>query len=430
MPFPTAGIQRGRRPDRSIYRRQALARLATPETVDQRIQIVAPLGWLALLVCALALAGALAWGVFGTYRMTVKGLGLLTREGGLYVDINAPKTGWVEELVDIGSRVRKDDLLVRLRAPEEDIHVAGLRAQLRQNKEQRRATVSRFTERLAAEALATDIKRKGLEQTGKLTTEFIADLQALLEARGKLAAQGNVTLESVINTRQRLFQAQEALAINRSDLQSLALGSLALQAERDRELEVLDQQHRQILGELEQARLSRLLATEIRSQVDGEVVMTPVNRFSLVSIGQRLMVIHTGTEELEAILFIPAEDGKQVHPGMAVRVSPSTAKREEYGSLIGTVRTVSPVPVAQSEIAVLIGNADLARQFASDKATVLVKVALERDPSPRGNGYAWTSSRGRTVDLENGTLISGDVAVRTAAPIELVLPALRRWTGL
>lgn len=418
------------RPDGSIFRRQALARLAMPEALDHRIQVVSPLGWLALLVCALALAGALVWGVFGTYRMTVKGLGLLTREGGLYVDINAPKTGWIEELVHIGSRVAKDDLLVRLRAPEEDTRVAGLEARLRQNMEQRVATESRFAERLTAEAAATDIKRKGLEQTGRLTTEFIGELETLLETRGRLQAQGNVTMENVINTRQRLFQAREALAVNRSDLQALALGSLTLQGERGRELDLLDQQNRQIRAELLQAQLSRLLATEIRSQVEGQVVMTPVNRFSLVSIGQRLMVIHTGTEELEAVLFIPAEDGKQVHPGMEVRVSPSTAKREEYGSLIGTVRTVSPVPMSQAEIAVQTGNADLARQFASDKATVAVTVELQRDSSAPGNGYAWTSNRGRTIDLENGTLVSGDVAVRTAAPIELVLPALRRWTGL
>ena len=182
-------------PDNSIFRRQALARLATPETLDQRIQVVSPLGWLALLVCALALAGALAWGVFGTYRMTVKGLGLLTREGGLYVDINAPKTGWVEELAPISSRVRKDDLLVRLRAPEEDTRVTGLQARLRQIADQRRATLARFTERLAAEVRANEIRRQGLEQTGRLTAQFIGELEALLETRGKLAAQGNATLE-------------------------------------------------------------------------------------------------------------------------------------------------------------------------------------------------------------------------------------------
>ena len=129
--------------------------------------------------------------------------------------------------------------------------------------------------------------------------------------------------------------------------------------------------------------------------------MVPVTRFSLVAIGQRLMVIHTGNEELEAILFIPAEEGKQVQAGMAVRVSPTTAKREEYGSLIGTVRTVSPVPMAQSDIAVLIGNTDLAKQLSADKATVIVEVELRKDSSSTGNGYAWTSSRGRP-GLETG----------------------------
>jgi len=417
-------------PDNSIFRRQALARLAMPETLDQRIQVVAPLGWAALLFCALALAGAVAWGVFGTYRMTVSGLGLLTRERGLYVDIYAPKSGWVEDLARIGDRVAKNDLLVRLRAPEEDARVAGLLARLRQVSEQREATMARFTERLAAEVQVNAIRRLGIDETAKLTAQRIVELEALLGTRELLAARGNVTTERVIDTRERLFAAREALSLSRSELQALDTGILTLQAQRDGELEALDRQSKEIGSELEQAQLSRTLATEIRSQVDGQVVMTPITRFSLVGIGQRLMVISTGGDDLEAILFIPAEDGKQVRVDMEVRVSPTTAKREEYGSLIGTVRRVSPVPMAHAEIAELVSNPDLARQFSADRATVMVTVTLRRDSTTGGNGYAWTSQRGRTVEIDNGTLISGDVAVRTAAPIELVLPALRRWTGL
>ncbi|MBX6743336.1 MAG: hypothetical protein IRY87_14980 [Acetobacteraceae bacterium] len=113
-----------------------------------------------------------------------------------------------------------------------------------------------------------------------------------------------------------------------------------------------------------------------------------------------------------------------------MRLSPTTARREEYGALLGTVSAVSPVPLTQQEVADLLSSPDLARQFAGEQAPILVRVRLRRDVSAGPNAYAWTSRKGQEVVLDNGLLVTADVTVRAAAPIELVIPALRRWTGL
>jgi len=413
-----------------LFRAKALARLAAPEDLDQRIRIVPPLGWAALLVCAAALAGALAWGIFGTYRMTAGGPGVLVREGGMFVGINAPKAGWLDYLAGIGERFEAGDLIARLRAPEEDARVTGLEERLQELRTQRDAIRARFAERLAREEQATATHRKGLEEAAALTTRRIAELEALLRTRESLAGGGLATVERVIEARERLFAAREALARTRTELEALDANLLSLRSQRDAELEILSRQGVEVYAQLEQARLSRDLATEIRSSVAGEVVMTPVTRYSLVSAGQKLLVVETGDEGLEALVFIPAEAGKQVRPGMEVRLSPTTARREEYGALLGTVTTVSPVPVTQQEVADLLSSPDLARQFAGERAPILVRVRLRRDASAGPNAYAWTSRKGREVVLDNGLLVTADVTVRAAAPIELVIPALRRWTGL
>ncbi len=413
-----------------LFRAKALARLAAPEELDQRIRIVPPLGWAALLVCAAALAGALAWGIFGTYRMTAGGPGVLVREGGMFVGINAPKAGWLDYLAGIGERVEAGDLIARLRAPEEDARVAGLEERLQELRTQRDAIRARFAERLAREEQATATHRKGLEEAAALTTRRIAELEALLRTREGLAGGGLATMERVIEARERLFAAREALARTRTELEALDANLLSLRSQRDAELENLSRQEVEVYAQLEQARLSRDLATEIRSSVAGEVVMAPVTRYSLVSAGQKLLVVETGDEGLEVLVFIPAEAGKQVRPGMEVRLSPTTARREEYGALLGTVTTVSPVPVTQQEVADLLSSPDLARQFAGERAPILVRVRLRRDASAGPNAYVWTSRKGREVVLDNGLLVTADVTVRAAAPIELVIPALRRWTGL
>jgi len=413
-----------------LFRAKALARLASPEELDQRIRIVPPLGWAALLVCTAALAGALAWGIFGTYRMTAGGQGVLVREGGLFVGVHAPKAGWLDYLAATGDQIAAGDLIARLRAPEEEARVAGLEERIQELRTEREAIKTRFAERLAREEQATATRRKGLEETAALTVRRIAELEALLRTRESLAGGGLATVERVIEARERLFAAREALARTRADLEALDANLLALRSQRDAELESLSRQEVDVYAQLEQARLSRNLATEIRASVAGEVVMTPVTRHSLVSAGQKLLVVETGEDTLEALIFIPAEVGKQVQLGMEVRLSPTTARREEYGALLGTVSAVSPVPLTQQEVADLLSSPDLARQFAGERAPILVRVRLRRDVSAGPNAYAWTSHKGREVALDNGLLVTADVTVRAAAPIELVVPALRRWTGL
>ncbi|WP_207539259.1 NHLP bacteriocin system secretion protein [Sabulicella rubraurantiaca] len=415
----------------TLFREKALARLAAPEELEQRIRIVPPLGWAALLTCAVLLAAALAWGILGTYRMTAAGQGVLVQANGMFVGINAPKSGWLEHLAATGERVEQGALIARLRAPEEDARVAGLEERLRELHTQGEAVRARYAERLSQEEQAAATRRRGLQETAGLTASRITELENLLRTREGLAGSGLVTTERVVDVRERLFAAREALSRTRTDLDSLEAGLLSLRAQRDAEVEGLARQEVEVQGQLDQARLSRSLATEIRASVAGEVVMTPATRFSLVSAGQRLLVVETGEETLEALLFVPADAGKQVRPGMEVRLSPSTARREEYGALVGTVHSVSPVPVSQQEVADLLANQDLARQLAGDRAPLLVRVALRPSPAPgSANPYAWTSSKGREVTVENGMLVAGDVTVRAAPPIELVIPALRRWTGL
>ena len=58
-----------------------------------------------------------------------------------------------------------------------------------------------------------------------------------------------------------------------------------------------------------------------------------------------------------------------------------------------------------------------------------VRAVLETPPGKEG-GYVWTSSRGQEIPLSSGLLLSASVTVRRAPPITLVIPALRRWTGL
>ncbi len=422
VPLPPAAAPR------PLFRPEALARLSTPQALDERLHVVPGPAAIALAAC-LALAGlTLAWTLLGTMRVTVTGAGVLHREGGLFVDVHAPKAGWVDEIVAHGETIGVGDLIARLRAPEEEARVTELESRVARLAGRRQEVVARQAEKTRAETRLAEMRRQGFTETSQLSAQRAQELEQLLGTREQLRLTGNSTAERVLEARERLLAAREAASRARTDLQSIDTGLLALQTTHAQELEALDREEQDFKGQLAQARLALALATEVRAREPGEVMMTPVTRHSLVSAGQQLVTYETGRDHLEALLYLAPEAGKRVRPGMDVQVSLTSAKREEYGSVLGTVRWVSPVPQTQREIADRLSNPDLARKLAGDGSPIAVSVALSR--GREGGGYLWTSSRGADVAMESGITVTGAVTVRSAPPISFAIPALRRWTGL
>jgi HlyD family secretion protein len=99
---------------RQIFRKEALDRLASPEQLDQLMQLTSPRGWIALAGLGLLLLTAVAWGLFGTIATTVEGQGFLLRSGGV-APMAAPHAGTVTRvLAHAGEEVEKDQKLLEL----------------------------------------------------------------------------------------------------------------------------------------------------------------------------------------------------------------------------------------------------------------------------------------------------------------------------
>jgi hypothetical protein len=99
---------------RQIFRKEALDRLASPEQLDQLMQLTSPRGWIALAGVGLLLLTALVWGLCGTVATTVEGQGFLLPAGGL-TSVGAPHTGVITGVyVEVGQTIAKDQKLVDL----------------------------------------------------------------------------------------------------------------------------------------------------------------------------------------------------------------------------------------------------------------------------------------------------------------------------
>ena len=114
---------------------------------------------------------------------------------------------------------------------------------------------------------------------------------------------------------------------------------------------------------------------------------------------------------------------------MVVLVSPTTVRREEYGSLKGTVEKVSAFPVSLDGMIAVLQNRKLAETFSESGPPYSGRVALVPDPSTT-SGFAWTSPKAANEVLRSGTIASVEVKVASQAPITLVVPLLKETFGL
>jgi HlyD family secretion protein len=140
-------------------------------------------------------------------------------------------------------------------------------------------------------------------------------------------------------------------------------------------------------------------------------------------------VIESEGSKLDALVYIPAESGKNIKPGMEVRVEPSTVKREEYGTMIGTVVTVSEFPITPQGMAAVLHNDNLVTRFTHDGPCYAATIRLEQDPG-NVSGYRWAVGQGPAIRLSSGTLIRAEITTRKQRPIDLVVPIMKRLSRI
>ncbi|MEO1370156.1 MAG: NHLP bacteriocin system secretion protein, partial [Acidobacteriota bacterium] len=170
-------------------------------------------------------------------------------------------------------------------------------------------------------------------------------------------------------------------------------------------------------------------SVQVISPDGGRVLELMVDRGDVVSPGTPMLSMEVESEDLMAVVFVPAELGKQVSPGMEARITPSTVKAEEYGFINGEVQWVAKFPSTSRGMRRLLANDDLVTKLMQQGPPIQVDVRLERDDSTP-TGFRWSSSTGPNVEISSGSLAGGAVIVRETRPISLVIPTVRKTLGI
>lgn len=412
-----------------IFRKVALERLSSPEQLDQLLQVTDAKGWLALVALATLLAAALGWGVFGSIPTQAAGAGILIRRGGVS-DLVSAGSGQVAEVrVRVGDTLAKGQVVAEIRQE----------ALLRQIKDTRAKLVAQRATyqdvlRSAAEQKRLQVRdlvqqRANLEQSIAALAKNVALLEERVAAEEKLLADGLITKQAVLTTRQTLNAARDQLAGQRLEANGLELKRLESEQQLDQQLEARRTTIQDLEIQLREATAKLSEDVAVVSPYAGRVLELMVDRGDVVNPGTPILSVEVQSEELMAVLYVPASAGKQVQPGMAARISPSTVKKEEYGYMIGRVTWVAAFPSTSRGMVRLLGNEALVTKLMQEGPPIQVDVALARD-ARTSTGYRWSSSTGPPLKISSGTLADGSVVVRADRPVALLLPTLREKLGL
>ncbi|HEU5073369.1 MAG TPA: NHLP bacteriocin system secretion protein [Polyangiaceae bacterium] len=416
-----------------VYRKAALARLASPEQLHTLMRVTDPKAWLALVAASLLLATAVAWGILGSVPVKLSASGLLVYSGGL-ADVVAIGSGQVVALeVDVGDIVKRGDPVALAAAPELEAQISSLEQRLRElkiNYQRNQALGGRDLDlraRVASEA------RRNIEAAILANQARASELEERLAKETRLLEQGLITGASVETTRDTLRSVRLSMETLRAEQGRLAVENFS--AERTTQatlmaarLEMQDTEQRIKL-------LDERLRNEsvVKSSHDGRVVEVRVNVGDLLVPGTPLVSLERLGKEgtLQALLYVDSRKGKLLQPGMDVQVAPSIVRKERDGVLLAKVKTVESFPSSRQGMLRVLNNEQLVTTLLEETGGTPLAVRAELVPAKdTPTGYRWSSDTGADLVLSSGTRCDGWVITRSERPIALLFPSLaldRPW---
>ncbi|MED5263693.1 MAG: NHLP bacteriocin system secretion protein [Cyanobacteriota bacterium] len=372
----------------SLFRKNALDALSSPEQLDQPLELLRPSYWLLLISLLGFSLSILLWSIFGRLPVRIEGRGILVRTENLQW-IQSEINGRIKEFkVNVGDCIKQATPLAI---------IDPVQLELEQQKANNQLEI------LIANDASLDLIAIQREDELRKST-----------ARWKLAFQKNAV--SQVEWDQRVQQLSELL--------------YNLETSNNQREQLINQKQSEIVA-LEQqiARTATVKAPQAGCVTDrhvqlGQVVQPGVTLFEL----ERDKDANT----LESLAFFPAKDGKRLRIGQPVRVTPTTTKAQRHGGIEAEILKVRRLPVSKEAVINRLYNKESLFKAINTKdegPLIEVTTSLAKDPTTP-SGYDWGGSKGPDLQLTAGTPTTLRVLVEQRRPISYVIPLLRNLSGI
>lgn len=410
-----------------LIRKKALQHYASADHFDRLVSVTTVPSWIALVLSGLIIVFGFGWALFGSISQTVQGQGILLAEKGSIFSAQGMGAGGnlTSILVQPGESIKKGQIMAYVQNNELRKRVGVQEAYVAQLNSDNQALIKLAQQEIAERKVSTTDTDKNLRASMAADQHKLADIQSTLSVMDKLYSQGLVTrfqlldvTQSFFNTQSEIQQRKQSLTANQADLVKFTDDwNDRLHA---RKLKLIEERYNLANLEVQLASNGAIL-----SPVDGIVIDINSNIGDKVDASTTIATIASVSGGLDAIIFVPSETGKLVQRTSRVLISPTDVKREEYGSMIGAVVSVSQYPTNEKSMLALLQNQELVDKFSHEGAPFAVRVTLKKNPNTK-SGLAWTSSKGPNMIVTPGTLVTALITVRQQAPITLIIPLFKK----
>jgi HlyD family secretion protein len=282
--------------------------------------------------------------------------------------------------------------------------------------------------RLHKEQLVSDDQRRDVRHDYEDARLKLSDLDLQIQNLDLKKVEMN---ETYLNTQNLIATRENNLTNLRLQLRELD-NTIAQLNKSDSEFAFQQEdQLKEIQRNIERTRKQLTINREIKTEFSGRILELSASEGQVVSQGHGVARIDTRAEsdELVALAYFQAKEGKLLSEGMAVRVSPSTVDRKQYGNIVGQVESISDYPVTVESVTNYVGNRSVAQQLIQGDYHIEVLVRLEQNKQ-NPSGYGWTSEEGPDIQLTAGTMADIWATVERRLPISYILPKLKEWGGV
>ncbi len=418
---------------KNLFRQVALNKLSSPEELDRLLQVTSPKGWIALGGIGVLLVTATVWSIFGKVPTKLVGQQcILVKTGGINV-LTASSSGRLSDLaIEVGDSVSRGQVIGRLEQYDMLQKIEARKARLNEVQAQ-------YDQARALAAQSASLREATLAQQAQNLQHQLASanqrhklVKDRIETQTSLYDQGLITKQTLIASQLEATTAQLDAENVRAQFKQLELTRLEGKKQSDNEVELarnqLDEVKRSIALMVRDAKNF----TSIVSPYGGRVLEIKVADGQLVERGTSLVSVESAgvdVNEVEAYVYLPASEGKKVRGGMKLEISPSTAKREEFGYLPAFVSAVADYPSTDQGLMRVFGNDKLVQQLSGAQAPIQIVASLK----PAGDNvsrYEWSTRRGPPFLIQSGTSCSASITLSEQHPIVLVIPILKKVLGL
>lgn len=415
-----------------VFRQVSLDRLSSPEQLDQLMRVTTPKGWVALAAIGLVLVAALVWGIIGSIPNTVAGRGVLIKSGGI-LEVASNASGRVADIaVRVGDEVNEGQVVARLAQPELIEKLSSAKMELAGLRTAQAQLVSSASHDATLKAAYFEQQRAYLEESIRGSRASLTSLEEKVAGQERLVARGLLTRQTLLTTRQQRDAVDDKIRSDGAQLAQLRVTSQQTDVTRRQQLAEGEAKIEQSAAQYEQLTRDYRSAVEVVSPYNGRILEILSDQGSTVGRGTAILTLDLKgrtVNELEAVIYVASSNGKMVKPGMEVHIAPSTVKPEEFGYMLGKITYVSDFPATTRGMQRMLKNEALVGSLSGGDAPYEVHTELQLDPRTMSQ-YRWTSSKGPPLKIQSGTLAHAEISIASQRPIELVVPLIRKYTGM